>query len=333
MSAEIKILFDTDIGCDCDDAGAMAVLHELANRGECEILAVTHCCAGPYNAGCIDAINRYFGRPDLPVGVFHPEDHVATQWKDVYARAVAERFPNRFPPEAACPGTLEVLRRALAEAKDGEVIFVVTGSMYSMARLVESGPDEISSFSGRELIRRKIRRTVVMGGRFHSQWPQPIVLDGNDRVDAEFNILCDISSARKVCSRWPGELVFCSYEIGLALHTGVELQTRGCPENPVRASYALWGAQNGETGRESWDLTAMLYAIRPDAGYWTLHEPGWVRISEDGVTSLEPAPDGRHTFLIECAPVEEVRQALDRLLDADALRRRPGAFPNFRQTI
>ena len=62
MSNEIKIPFDTDIGCDCDDAGAMAVLHELANQGECSILAVTHCCAGEYNAGCIDAINRYFGR-------------------------------------------------------------------------------------------------------------------------------------------------------------------------------------------------------------------------------------------------------------------------------
>ena len=96
MSNEIKILFDTDIGCDCDDAGAMAVLHELANQGECSILAVTHCCAGEYNAGCIDAINRYFGRPEIPVGMFHPEDHVVTQWRDVYARSVARRFPNRF---------------------------------------------------------------------------------------------------------------------------------------------------------------------------------------------------------------------------------------------
>ena len=78
MSNEIKILFDTDIGCDCDDAGAMAVLHELANQGECSILAVTHCCAGEYNAGCIDAINRYFGRPEIPVGMFHPEDHVVS---------------------------------------------------------------------------------------------------------------------------------------------------------------------------------------------------------------------------------------------------------------
>ena len=320
MSDKIKIVFDTDIGCDCDDAGAMAVMHELATQGECDILAVTHCCAGPYNAGCIDAINRYFGRPDIPVGAFHPEDNVVTQWRDVYARAVAERFPNRFSRGEAYPGTVEVLRKALAEAGDGKVTFVATGSMYSMARLLESGADEISPLSGEELIRRKVRRAVVMGGRFHSQWPQPIIVGDNYRVDAEFNILCDVPAARKVCGRWPGELVFCSYEIGLALHTGARLQTQGNPESPVRVSYQVCGKESGDVGRESWDLATMLYAIRPDAGYWKLHEYGRIRTAEDGVTSWEKDPDGRHTFLVEEAPIEEVRRLLDQLLDADEKR-------------
>ena len=53
-----KILFDTDIGGDCDDAGALAMLHRLCDLGECELLAVTACYASPYVAGCIDAINR-----------------------------------------------------------------------------------------------------------------------------------------------------------------------------------------------------------------------------------------------------------------------------------
>lgn len=28
---KVKVIFDTDIGSDCDDAGAMAVLHKLAD--------------------------------------------------------------------------------------------------------------------------------------------------------------------------------------------------------------------------------------------------------------------------------------------------------------
>lgn len=321
MSAEIKILFDTDIGCDCDDAGAMAVMHELANRGECEILAVTHCCAGPCNAGCIDAINRYFGRPDIPVGVFHPEDKVVTQWRDVYARAVAERFPNRFSGGAKCPGTVEVMRRTLAAAGDGGVTLVVTGSLYSMRRLLESAPDQVSPLSGAELIRRKICRTVIMGGRFHRQWPEPIVLGGGYVVDAEFNIACDIPAARKVCDQWPGELIFCSYEIGLALRTGVRLQTHAKPENPVRAAYEVWGRQFGKTGRESWDLATMLYAVRPNAGYWTLHKYGRIRTADNGVTTWEEDPAAQHTYLLKNAPPEEIRRILDELLDADENRR------------
>jgi hypothetical protein len=33
----VKIIFDTDMHTDCDDAGALAILHTLADKGECEI--------------------------------------------------------------------------------------------------------------------------------------------------------------------------------------------------------------------------------------------------------------------------------------------------------
>ena len=36
----IKIIFDTDIGGDCDDAGALALIHRLCDKGEAELLAV-----------------------------------------------------------------------------------------------------------------------------------------------------------------------------------------------------------------------------------------------------------------------------------------------------
>ena len=63
-----KIIFDTDIGWDCDDAGALALIHSLCNKGEAELLAVTATYYHRYVAGCIDAINRFYGRI-VPVGV------------------------------------------------------------------------------------------------------------------------------------------------------------------------------------------------------------------------------------------------------------------------
>ena len=37
----VRLVFDTDIGGDIDDAMALAVIHALQNRNECRLLAVT----------------------------------------------------------------------------------------------------------------------------------------------------------------------------------------------------------------------------------------------------------------------------------------------------
>ena len=92
-----KIIFDTDIGGDCDDAGALALLHRLCDLGEAELLATTHCFSSPYVAGCLDAINTYYGR-QASVGINHAA-YVEDGGK--YAKALCEAFPNRYPSHTA----------------------------------------------------------------------------------------------------------------------------------------------------------------------------------------------------------------------------------------
>ncbi|HRT97049.1 MAG TPA: Tm-1-like ATP-binding domain-containing protein, partial [Planctomycetota bacterium] len=70
LAAEpVKIIFDTDMDSDCDDAAALALLHALADNGEAEILATMCSATHPFSAPCTDAINTYYGRPNLPIGV------------------------------------------------------------------------------------------------------------------------------------------------------------------------------------------------------------------------------------------------------------------------
>ncbi|MBR5742391.1 MAG: hypothetical protein IKX85_01205, partial [Clostridia bacterium] len=90
----VRILFDTDLGGDCDDAGALLLLHRLIVRGEAELLAVTHCMASPWYAGAVDAIDRFWGH-EVPVGINY-ERRVTGRGN--HAAALAENFPNRFPP-------------------------------------------------------------------------------------------------------------------------------------------------------------------------------------------------------------------------------------------
>ena len=65
----VNIIFDTDIDSDVDDAGAMALLHSYVQQGKVNLLAVVGCCNSGYAAPCIDAINTYYGLPDVPVGI------------------------------------------------------------------------------------------------------------------------------------------------------------------------------------------------------------------------------------------------------------------------
>src|ERR1022692_1199780 len=62
------VIFDTDMGNDIDDALALAMLHTLTDRGECELIGVTLTNANPAAVAYVRMINRFYGRGDLPVG-------------------------------------------------------------------------------------------------------------------------------------------------------------------------------------------------------------------------------------------------------------------------
>ena len=69
------VIFDTDIGSDCDDARALAVLHALADAAELKILGVIFSSGkNRYGIGTCDAINTYYGRGDLPLGQYQASD-------------------------------------------------------------------------------------------------------------------------------------------------------------------------------------------------------------------------------------------------------------------
>ena len=315
----VKIIFDTDIGGDCDDAGALALIHRLCDKGEAELLAVTHCMSSVYYPGCIDAINRFYGR-DVPIGMNFQFGNGDRTERCVYAAELAEKFPNKYgakmPYECGdVEDTLALLRRTLAAAEDRSVVLVATGNLSSMARLVTSGADEISPMTGAELIEKKIKRTVLMGGRFFESWPMIVYESGNPThhvMTWEYNIrFSGYENAKTVFDNWRGELVLSSYEIGSFIVTMKGYAKRAKEGDPVAWAYQV---HNGDVGRCSWDHTAVLEAIRPGA-YWNLHEFGKISVGEDMVTRWEKSDEFKHTYLLPKVDYEEIRRVIDGLVD------------------
>src|ERR1041384_871135 len=66
----LKVIFDTDLDGDNDDVAAAAMLHAFADAGRVEILAMGVVSLYPYSPACLDAIDTYYGRGDIPIGVY-----------------------------------------------------------------------------------------------------------------------------------------------------------------------------------------------------------------------------------------------------------------------
>ena len=317
-SKPIKIIYDTDMGSDCDDAGTLAMLHRLCDNGEAELLAVTHCYSSPYVAGCTDAINKFYGR-EVPIGINYD---VQTLGRGVYAGAICDVYPSNYPAEKFgdpdfADDTLTVLRKVLTEAEDNSITLVVTGTLCSMAKLALSQGDDISPLSGKELIAKKLCRTVVMGGRFFESWPMAIFPDGQASgtpVTKEWNVKgSGLVSAQAACDEWTGELVFASYELGSYIKTMVGYPERARKGDPVSLAYEI---HNRGKGRCSWDQTAMLEAIRPGK-YWNYHAFGRITVDDEFVTHWSADSTRRHTYLLPKVDYEDIRKTIDDIIDGN----------------
>lgn len=296
MSKKVNLILDTDIGCDCDDAGAMAVMHRLADAGECNILAVTHCTSRPSGVQCADAINRYFGRPEIPVGTYDAPGFLDGEPYEKFSRAIATRFDHQFKNGTTPENAVRVLRRALSGAEDKSVRIAAIGPLKNISLLLNSPADDISKSTGRKLVLQKVNSLFVMGGHFAETSSE--VFWGEQKMEAEWNILQDIESARNVTQNWPSPIVFVPYEIGAKIITGRLLLQKTAFDNPVHMAYSLYCGGP----RESWDQATVLYAIREAymAEYFLKSPFGGIEIDEKGVSRFNPHPSGKDCYLQSC---------------------------------
>ncbi|MBT4865747.1 MAG: nucleoside hydrolase [Planctomycetaceae bacterium] len=293
----VRLIFDTDLESDVDDAGTVALLHALADRGEVKLLAMGVSARHPFSGPCLDAINTFYGRGDIPIGVLKGDGGGN---KSKYAQRVAEEFPHDLKSSADAEDATKLYRRVLAAQPDGSVVMVSVGFLTNLANLLQSSADKHSRLSGKELVRRKIKVWVCMGGAFPK--------------GREWNVFRDAKASQIAINGWPTRIVFSGYEIGKRVMTGARLAKLPKP-HPVRRSYELY---NGLKNRESWDQTAALYAVRGVRGeladFWDLSEPGTMRVLEDGSNDWQAQTDRNHVYLIQKLPPAKVAAAIEDLM-------------------
>lgn len=290
----VPLIFDTDLGNDCDDVLAMGVIHALQSRNECELLAVTITKDHALAASFADAVNTFYGRGDVPIGVCRSGVTNHAGKFNVLANDV-EKYPHDLTVGSKVADAVPVLRKALASQEDGSVVIAQVGFSTNLANLLKSKADENSPLSGVELVKKKVRLLSVMAGAF-TKIPGK---DGNLNDHKEYNIVKDIPSAKAICADWPTAIVWSGFEIGIALpypHESILQDYDYATHHPLSDAYTLYIPP--PHNRPTWDLTSVLHAIRPDRDYFDESPIGRVSVADDGLTTFEESAEGRDRYLI-----------------------------------
>ena len=108
----VNIIFDSDVDHDCDDIGALFMLHGAVERGEAKLLATIGCTSTDEIAPALDAINTWFGRPEIPVGTLKDKgflDHKG------FAIDLIAHYPSKFRSGKDYPDAVALYRETLAK--------------------------------------------------------------------------------------------------------------------------------------------------------------------------------------------------------------------------
>jgi len=301
-SAKVKIIFDTDMGPDYDDIGAIALLHAFANQGKIEILATVSSDAHKDIPGTIEVYNKYFKRGDIPVGQTYsplaPNFTAANNWNEQIIKKFEPALLNK-----KYESSVSIYRKVLAEQPDNSVTIVTVGFMTNISDLLQSKADKYSNLTGIELLEKKVKNWVAMAGGF----PQ----------GREFNIHEDAESGVYAFDHFPKPILFTGFEIGDKIKTGGKIAEQKLESSPVSVGYQInlvSYAKEAVKARSSWDQTAVLIAAENPEKYFYLSGPGTMKTEKDGSNYWEPSAQGKHKFIIHKYPYKKLEEVIDKLM-------------------
>lgn len=311
MGEPVKIILDTDLASDCDDAGAVAGINALADNGEVDLLAIMISTGGPCSAPTAAAICKWYGR-EVPIGQLKeprfwsggsPDEPSGWMNFNRYTQPIAAKYPTALKSGEDAPDARTLYRKILASQPDGSVTINTIGALINLHYLLDTPADDISPLTGVELVKKKVQRLVVCGGR------------NPKGTSSNFSKAGTGVHTVAVFERWPTPIVFCGNEVGGELETGFA-DSPEFADHPSREAYKIFHNGNPTKKRASNDQAGMLYAIRGEGDFYTLSDPGVMVSDEKGNTHFEPKPDGSHRYLIKRPNIDQrLRDTIEKVMN------------------
>ena len=306
-----KIILETDIGNDVDDALALDMLYKYLDAGDIDLLGITINKEGTYPAEYADIMNTWYGYPQIPIGIIHNGADCENDATN-YAKAVCliQKDNGELAFKRSLKGDYNQLpeapslyRKLLAQQPDSSVTIISVGFSTNLARLLDTPADNVSPLTGKELVAQKVKLLCTMAGCF------------NNPNLFEYNVVKDIPAAKKIFSEWPTTLVTSPFEVGIAINypgSSIENDFGWAPMHPVVEAYKSY--QQMPYDRPTWDLTSVLYSVEGPS-YFNVSPAGKINVTDQGATEFTPDAAGNRYYLtVDSIQAENIKQHFVQLL-------------------
>ena len=284
------VIFETDMGNDIDDAMALDLLFKNMDQKKIKLLGIGVHKNNPYSKEYIDIMRCWYGYPEMPIGVntacvtdMNCVDYCTKtcQMKDANGQPLFARSEKPNYEEA-----VPMYRRLLAQQKDHSVVIITVGFSTTISQLLNSGPDNNSPLTGRELVAQKVKYFSIMAGEFIQ------------KDFAEFNVVNDIEAAKNFFETSPVPMVYTPWTIGDQVHypgKSIEEDFNWGRPHPMAEAYKHYLKM--PYNRPTWDIIAAYYACNPEQAHVTISEPGNIHVTDKGVTVFTPDANGKSRYL------------------------------------
>lgn len=283
----------------------LAFLYGLEGKRESRVasIAVTENSLGA--AAFADAVFRFYqlgplpnANRVLPIGLAadRPLPPDPAPVKAVFKRVDEKGEPLYKTGMRRVSDTAEVtalMRNSLAYFEDGWVAVVLSAPATYLARILD--------YAGTpDLIKAKVRTTIV------SECKQ------------------DVAAMRRVLAEWPSPIVFCGRDVGEALpYPGacIEQDFAWTNAHPVVDFYRSAGPMPYDT--QAQDLAAVLYAVRPGAGFFQISS-GSIEVLDDGGMRFLESVEGKHQRMaVDLAKKDQILAVLREVVSAKPVPPQP----------
>lgn len=267
-----KIILDTDLGGDCDDAAAIALLNKFHNAGLVEVDCMLYSNSFKKGARLTDVINEYYGNC-FEIGILK-QNQLHIKYDNPFAEKVLNTLNKNSEKDYADAN--ELLYEKLVGAEDNSITIICIGQLRNISNFLKS---DFNGVSGQTIFNEKVEKLVIMGGNF-SQEGEYFTFCGV-KFKGEYNFITDLNSVFTVVEKVKIPTYYSDFTVGLEILTLGQLSEKCDENNPVSLSYKIF--QNGP--RYSWDPLTVLFGIFGENDYFAIKR-GSVSVDKNGKSTF-----------------------------------------------